>query len=107
MLFQSLMQRLRYEFRILGIVNIGLPIIVALIYLGFSYLAGSAALRNGGSDAFMHFQAARGLLALLENGLPLAGGLIAAVVISQNPALELHLSLPTRYQRLGALRLAL
>ncbi|HUY79559.1 MAG TPA: hypothetical protein VMV29_22505 [Ktedonobacterales bacterium] len=105
--FQLLWQRLRYELRILGIINIGLPIIVAAIYLGFSYLAGSFALRNGGTDAYMRFQAGRGLLALLENGLPLAGGLIAAVVISQNPALELHLSLPACYQRVGALRLAL
>jgi len=104
---QLLAQRLRYELRILGIVTAGLPIIVAVIYLGFSSLAGAAALRNGGTDAFMRFQAGRGLLGLLENGLPLAGGLIAAISISQNPALELHLSLPARYQRVGALRLTL
>ena len=104
---QLLAQRLRYELRILGIVNVGLPVIVAAIYLGFSSLAGAAALRNGGTDAYMRFQAGRGLLGLLENGLPLAAGLIAAIAISQNPALELHLSLPTRYQRVGALRLAL
>ncbi len=104
MSLQTFIQRLRYELRILGIANIGLPLIVAAIYLGFTLLAGA---HSEGTPAFAHFQAGRGLLGLLENGLPLAGGLIAALAISQNPALELHLSLPNRYRRVATLRLAL
>lgn len=102
--FQLLVQRLRYELRVLGIDAIGLPIIVAAIYLGFTIIVG---LRSGGTPAYVQFQMGRGFLALLENGLPLAGGLIAAFAMSQNPALELHLTLPTSYRRVATVRLAL
>ena len=99
--------RLRYELRALGPAAFVIPLLVTLIYVGFAWIAGDSALRNGGSDAFAHYQAMRGLLGLIENGLPLAAGLQVATITGADPALELQLALPGSYRATGALRLAL
>lgn len=99
--------RLRYEARVIGPANLLIPLAVIPIYLGFSIIAGVAVLRGDGPTSFAHFQAMRGLMGLLENGLPLAGGLVAAATLGSDPLLEVHLSLPWAYRWTGALRLAL
>lgn len=99
--------RLRHELRILGAFNLALPLIVAAIYLGFTVLVYYMTLRNGGTVSDAHFQASRGLLDLLENGLPLAAGLVVTMLISQDPAMELHLSLPATYRGTAVRRLVL
>ncbi len=98
--------RIRYELRLLGVGAYIVPVLVVAIYLMFSLIVGHNTFASGQSAAFAHFQSARGLLGLLENGLPLAAGLIAALCVGPSPAMELHLSLPRSYrstllQRLG------
>ena len=101
--------RLRYELRLLGIGAFLLPLGIVVMYLGFALFARAGAFRNGGTaaEAEAHLQMARGLLALLENGLPLAAGLLAAVAIHQDTAIELHLSLPVSYRGTALQRLGL
>jgi len=99
--------RLRYELRLLGIGAFLLPLGIVVIYLGFALFARAGAFRNGGTAAAAHLQMARGLLALLENGLPLAAGLLAAVAVHQDTAIELHLSLPVSYRGTALQRLGL
>lgn len=99
--------RLRYEIRLLGIGAWLLPLGIVVIYLGFSLFARAGALRSGGADAQARLQMGRGLLALLENGLPLAAGLLAAVAVRQDAAIELHLSLPVSYRGTALRRLGL
>ncbi len=103
----AFLRRIGQELRILGALNLLAPLIVAAIYLGFSLIVGYATLHNSGSPADARFQAARGLLALLENGLPLIGGLLAAFVVGSDPAIELHLAAATPYRFTAGLRLAL
>lgn len=85
-----------YEIRRLGWMGLLLP---ALIGAPFAGLA-----------ALMHpeAQVSRMLAAYLEAGLPLAAGLAATNIVTDDPALDLQLSLKTRYlttmlRRLGAL----
>lgn len=99
--------RLRYEARALGLATFAIPLLVTLIYLGFSWIAGYAALRSGAGLSVAHYQALRGLVGLIENGLPLAAGLAVATISGADPALELLLALPGNYRTTGALRLAL
>lgn len=99
--------RLRYELRLLGVGSFLLPLGIVVIYLGFSLFARAGALRDGGAEAQARLQMARGLLALLENGLPLAAGLLAAAAVHQDVAIELHLSLPVSYRRTALQRLGL
>lgn len=100
-------RRIGQEARILGPLNLLAPLIVAAIYLGFTIIVGYATLHTSGDLSFAHFQAARGMLALLENGLPLIGGLLAAFVIGADPAIELHLAAATSYRATAGLRLAI
>jgi hypothetical protein len=101
------LSRLRYELRAIGPLNLAVPLLVTMVYLGFTVLVYYATLRNGGTPDFAHFQASRGLIGLLENGLPLAAGLVVTATVGQDPALELHLSLVRPYRGTAALRLAL
>ncbi len=98
--------RVRYELRILGAWTFLLPLGVMAIYLGFSVLTHNAALRSSNSPSYANFEMSRGLLALLENGLPLAAGLLAAITTNNDVVLEVHLSLPTSYRSTILLRLA-
>ncbi len=103
-------QRLRYELRLLGAGAFLLPLGVIAVYTGFSLIVRSSALGRGSGVTFANFEMGRGLLALLENGLPLAAGLIAAAAVTQDVAIELHLTLPAPYwrtvgQRLGVVSL--
>lgn len=99
--------RLRYELRLLGVGAWLLPLGIIVIYLGFSLFARAGALRGGGAEAEAHLQMGRGLLAILENGLPLAAGLLAAAAVHQDAAIELHLSLPASYRATALQRLGL
>jgi hypothetical protein len=99
--------RLRYDLRAVGLLTAGLPLLVTLIYLAFTAIVYNATLRGGGTLAYARFQALRGVIGLLENGLPLAAGLVAASAAVQDPVLELHLTLARRYRSTVALRLAL
>ncbi len=100
-------QRLRYELRLLGVGAFLLPLAVVAIYTGFSLIVRSSTLGSGDGVTQADFQMARGLLALMENGLPLAAGLIAATAVNQDVAVELHLSLPNPYHRTAGGRLAI
>ncbi|MGZ3716095.1 MAG: hypothetical protein ACXVA4_11805, partial [Ktedonobacterales bacterium] len=99
-------QRFRYELRLLGAGAFLLPLAIVAIYTGFSLIVRSSTLGSGDGVTQADFQMARGLLALMENGLPLAAGLIAAAAVNQDVAVELHLSLPAPYRRTVAGRLA-
>jgi len=95
---QTLWDRWRYEVRLLGGLTFALPVAIGGIYLGFSLFARTAALNSGGTAAFATLQMGRGPLALLDNGLPLGAGRIAAPAVAPDLALELHLSAPARYR---------
>lgn len=99
--------RLRYEVRLLGLGTFGLPLLTALIFTGVSALAAYDVLHSGGSRAVAHADTARGLLLLLEFGLPPVAGIAAANLVGGNPAVELHLALPRSYAATTWLRLAL
>jgi hypothetical protein len=99
--------RLRYEARELGMRFFALPLLVTLIFVGVALLAAFDAGRSGDSAAIAHDYLAKGLLFLLEFGIPPVAGLIAANVVADNSALELHLSLPHSYAGVIGLRLAL
>jgi hypothetical protein len=90
--------RLRYEIRLIGVDAYLLPLAIAAIYLGIALVTTRSILQTGGSQGFAHFQVARILLALLENGLSLGIGLLAAAATDRDPAVELHLTLPARYR---------
>jgi hypothetical protein len=99
---QVLLDRWRYELRLLGGLTFALPVGIGIIYLGFSLFARN----NGSTPALATLDMGRGLLALLENGLPLGAGLIAAIAVAPDRSLELHLSVPARYRRTVLARLA-
>ena len=99
--------RLRYEVRALGLGTFGLPVLVTLIFLGVALLAGYDVTHAGGGAAQAHHDTALGLLFLVEFGLPPVAGIAAAYLIDSNPAVELHLSLPTPYTAIMWLRFAL
>lgn len=93
-------QWLPYEARRLGRSGLGLPVLVGLLFAALA-----AAMVFAGAE---ERQVARVLVAYLEMGLPLAAGLAAATVISDEPAVDLQLALLTRYRttvlrRLGTL----
>lgn len=99
-------QRLTYELRLLGAGAFLLPLAVVAIYTGFSLIVRSSTLGSGDGVTQADFQMARGLLALMENGIPLAAGLVAAAAVNQDVAVELHLSSPASYHRTVTGRLA-
>lgn len=103
----AMIDRLRYEIRLLGLSTFGLPVLAALIFTGVSVLAAYDAHNAGGSLVTAHGDVAKGLLLLLEFGLPPVAGLVAANVVVGNPTVELHLSLPRSYAALTWLRLGL
>jgi hypothetical protein len=103
-------ERWRYEVRLLGSGAFGLPLAIVVMYLGFSLFTRYSAIHQGGTVAYGNFQMGRGLLALLENGLPLGASLIAVAAVAPDRALELQLASPTKYratvlQRLGVVTL--
>lgn len=76
-----------------------MPVLVALLFAGVAILAASA-----GAD---EQQVARALTAGLELGLSLAAGLAAVHVVASEPAVDLQLTLRTRYRTTLLRRLAL
>lgn len=94
-----LLDRLQYELQLMGKRVILTPI---LIMLGFALLTELL--------HFMHTDVvviSRLLAASLEMMLPLAAGVIAATITSQDPAIELQLTMPKKYHITAFQRLAI
>jgi len=91
-----LLDRFRYEIHLLGKRVILTPI---LIMVGFACLA---VLLH-----YLHTDPARTLSASLEIILPLAAGVVVATITSHDPAIELQLSMPKRYDRTALGRLTI
>lgn len=88
-----------YEGRRLGVGSLAMPLLVLALFVG---LAGVMAV--GGESSR---RVGRMLVAGLELGLPLAAGFASATLVSHDPSVELHLTLPTRYRATVVRRLAL
>jgi len=88
--------RLRYELQLMGKRVILTPI---LVMLGFAAFAGLL--------AYLHVMPARFLSGGLEMILPLSAGVIVATVINHDPAIELQLTMPRKYDVTGIRRLGL
>jgi hypothetical protein len=101
------MDRLRYELRALGIGLLGLPLLVVAVFVGVALLAAFDTTRSGGATSTAHADLARGLLFLVEFGLPPVAGFAASYLVATDPAKELHLSLPVPYRITIERRLAL
>ena len=88
-----------YELRLLGISNLTPPVLVLLLF-------GCGALLSrlfGAEEVFV----ARLLVAGVELGLPFVAGVMAAFIVSEDPAVGLQLALRTGYRVTLARRLAL
>ena len=90
---------MRYELRRVGIVALLTPVLIIFSFSFFGVL-----MRFNGVSAD---RATRAVVAALEIGVATAAGLIAAMLISSDPLLELQLSLATRYRTTFARRLCL
>ena len=90
---------LPYEMRVLGPLALGLP---PLVLAGFGSVLGLMLYLHAPRDAL-----AQMTTVALEAGLPLAAGVAATAVTLQEPAIELHLTLPTPYRLTLLRRLAL
>lgn len=93
------MSPLGYELRLLGRTGLATPVLVLLLVGGFALLSSLL----GAERATV----ARLCVAALELGLPLAAGVAAASVASEDPAIDIQLSLKTRYRVTLGRRLAL
>jgi hypothetical protein len=91
---------LAYELRRVGRMGFVMP---PLIVAGFALLAALLDFLGIGRGQ----QAADLLSSVLEVYLPIAAGLVAATLVAQEPALDLHLTLRTRYRTTVLRRLAL
>ncbi len=90
------LDRLRYEVQLMGKRVILTPV---LVMAGFALLAGLL--------HYLHTNPARTLSGGLELILPIAAGVVVATVISQDPVIELQLTLPRQYHLTGMLRVLL
>jgi hypothetical protein len=88
-----------YELRRLGWLGLAAPALVALAFVGMALLM----VLTGAEER----QVARLLTAGLELGLPLVAGIVAAHVVTEEPAVDLQLTLETGYRTTLARRLAL
>ncbi|MDQ6662024.1 MAG: hypothetical protein M3Z24_13810 [Chloroflexota bacterium] len=88
--------RLRYELKLAWKTMILVPILVLGVVGLFVLL-----------QLFLHQSPAHSLLSEAEVFLPLATGVVAGAIIAQDTALELHLTMPRKYQMTGMLRLLL
>jgi hypothetical protein len=102
-----MIMRLRYEIRTVGILNFALPFALLATFVGIILLAAYDNLHNGSSSAGVHHEVAHELLAVLEFGLTPIAGLGVAVIVSQDPARELHMTLPATYPRTVGMRVFL
>lgn len=89
----------QYEARALGWRGVAMPPLVVVLFGGLAWLVGMADAPAG--------RVARVATAGLELGLPLAAGFVAATLIAEEGAVELHLALLTRYRLTVVRRLAL
>lgn len=101
------MRTLGYELRAVGAGLFALPLLVTGVFTGATLLAAYNLARVGAAESAVHHDVGRGLLYLLEFGLPPVCGFAAASLIASNPAKELHFSLPTGYASVMWRRLAL
>lgn len=91
-----LFDRLRYEVKLMGRRFFLTPI---LLMLGVTLLAFLL--------SYLKTDPARFLMAVPEILLPLAAGIIVCTILTQDPVLELHLTLPRKYRPTSMLRLLL
>ncbi len=91
-----IIDRLRYELKLTGKMLIVVPGTVILVIGLFAVLV-----------HFLHQSPAHTLLSGLEMFLPLAAGIVAATLASQDAALELQLTMPRKYHITSLLRLLL
>src|SRR5579859_621909 len=80
------LDRLRYEIRLMGRRVILTPILVMVGFGVFAVLL-----------TYLHVIPARFLAAGLEMILPLMAGVVVATITSQDPAIELQLTVPKKY----------
>jgi hypothetical protein len=98
--------RTRYDIRAIGLASCLQPVLACACFLGISLLVAlEASPGDGGAQA--RGDLARGLLFLIEFGLPPVAGLVAANLIDSDPAKELHLSVQRRYAQTMFRRLAI
>jgi hypothetical protein len=90
------LDRLRYEVKLMGKRFFLTPILIVAGAILMALLL-----------TYIKTGPARFLLATAEIILPLAGGVIACTVTTQDPALELHLTAPRKYHRTSMMRLLL
>lgn len=88
-----------YEGRRLGPMGLAMPPLVLALFVG-----GAGLMAAGGEPSR---RIGRLLVAGLELGLPLAAGFVAATLVSHDVAVEVQLTLPTRYRATLIRRLAL
>src|SRR5712692_5875147 len=91
------LDRLKYELQLMGKKVILTPI---LVMVGFALFAEMLYL-------VFHSNPARFLSGGLEMILPVAAGVLVATVVTQDPVLELHLTLPRKYHLTAMRRLLL
>lgn len=89
-------ERFRYELQLMGKRVILTPIVVMLGFAVFAELL-----------RYLHVLPARFLSAGLEMILPLMAGVVVATITSQDPAIELQLTMPRKYHLTALGRLAI
>src|SRR5690349_1515876 len=91
-----LLDRLRYEAKLLWKQIFLLPIVTVILFTLFVYL-----------QTILHEDPARTLLSEVEVFLPLVAGMTVATFTLQEPALELHMTVPHTYRQTSFLRLSM
>lgn len=95
----ALVQRLRYEARILGPGVLGTPLLIVAVFDALALLTVVA----GGRGEIV----ARVLTSALEIGLSLGAGIAAANLVASEPTVELHLAMVDGYRATALTRLGL
>lgn len=94
-----LLDRLRYELRIIGWWTFFTPVVIMLCLLPLTFIFLSMHAEN--------LRISQVLTASLEMLLPVATGLLVANLVGHDVALELHLTFPHKYRLTAVLRVAL
>ncbi|MBA3823147.1 MAG: hypothetical protein H0X24_04470 [Ktedonobacterales bacterium] len=106
----TIFTRLRYELRIIGWLNLLVPVFAVVGFVALVVLVAWDDLHNGVANASVNADNIRYLRRLPEYMLPLAGSIVASALTLADPVCELHLTLPRAYRatavrRMGVLTL--